>query len=89
MIPVVGPARRNKLRPMGAVRRGWDKTDSGKRQQGLSSTGNEIVRLVLAHFEEVSRSRRTMEEAASVGKAAMLSGRVARERGRGRSPTGR
>jgi hypothetical protein len=30
MIRVVGPASRNRLRPSGAVRRGWDKKNSGK-----------------------------------------------------------
>ena len=28
MNPVVGPARRNRLGPMGAVKSGWDKGDS-------------------------------------------------------------
>ena len=36
MSAVVGPARRSRLRPIGAVRRGWAKRDSGKQRIGTA-----------------------------------------------------
>ncbi len=71
MSAVVGPARRSRLRPIGAVRRGWDRKGSGNQRasarpcRALPLRRREIgiVGLALIHFEEPSVWRQCADAA--------------------------